>query len=209
MVLLNTCSANIYVDKFQTLAAFARITDKKTHQLVGSEKYDNRAKTSHSGVLPKNWTVQSMFQAHKKNYHTIRHRKSSTYHKNKQEAHQLVGQAKRRATKIRPKAIESTILGPFPNFDKCRSEIAGNIMSGVAVQYVGEGVRSTFGKSALNSGRIIWLLASRTRFKHHFSPVFYCILQPTGSNYRQPCEIWWSLHKPFHLNLPEAACFLL
>ena len=64
-------------------------------------------------------------------------------------------QAKRRATKIRPKAIGSGIFGRFPNFDKCRSEVAGDVMSGVAVHYVGMDVRSTFGESGLNSGRII------------------------------------------------------
>ena len=41
---------------------------------------------------------------------------------------------------------------PFSNFDKCRSEVAGDVMSGVAVQYVGGmDVCSTFGES--NSDR--------------------------------------------------------
>ena len=76
----------------------------------------------------------------------------------KQEADQLVGQAKRRTTKIRPKAVgsgESGIFGCFPNFDKCQSEVADDVMSGVAVHYVGMDVRSTFGESGLNTGRII------------------------------------------------------
>jgi len=51
-----------------------------------------------------------------------------------QDAHQLVGEAKRRATKIRPKALRSGIFSHFPNFDKCRSEVAGDVISGVAVE---------------------------------------------------------------------------
>ena len=42
------------------------------------------------------------------------------------------GAAKRRATKIRPKAVGSGIFGGFSNFEKCRSE-AGDVISGVAV----------------------------------------------------------------------------
>ena len=67
----------------------------------------------------------------------------------------LVGQAKRRATKIRPKAVGSGTFGRFPNFDKCRSEVSGDVLSGAAVHYVVMDVRSTFGESVLNSGRII------------------------------------------------------
>ena len=74
-----------------------------------------------------------------------------------QEAHQLVGQAQRRATKIRPETVGSGIFGRFPNFNKCRSEVAGDVISGVAVDYVGMDVRATFGESGLNSGRIILL----------------------------------------------------
>ena len=68
-----------------------------------------------------------------------------------------MGQAKRRATKIRLKAVGSGIFGRFPNFAKRRSEVAGDVISGVAVDYVGMDVRATFGESGLNSGRIILL----------------------------------------------------
>ena len=51
----------------------------------------------------------------------------------KQDTHQLLGQAKRRATKIRPEAVKGGILGRFANFDKRRSEVAGDVISGVAV----------------------------------------------------------------------------
>ena len=37
-----------------------------------------------------------------------------------QDAHQLVGQAKRRATKIWPTAVEGGIFDRFAHFDKCR-----------------------------------------------------------------------------------------
>ena len=51
----------------------------------------------------------------------------------KQDAHQLVGQAKRRSTKIRPQAVGGGICGRFFNFNKCQSEVAGDVLSGVAV----------------------------------------------------------------------------
>ena len=95
----------------------------------------------------------------------------------KQDAHQLVRHAKRHATKIRPKAVAGGIYGRFGNFDQCQSEVAGDVISGVAVD-----VRATFGKSELNGGRIILLIASRIRFTHHSCAVFSWILQTTGSN---------------------------
>ena len=71
-----------------------------------------------------------------------------------QEAHQVVGQVKRRALKIRPKSVANGIFGRFRNFDKCRSEVAYDIISGAAVGYFDLDVRATFGASGLNSGRI-------------------------------------------------------
>ena len=71
------------------------------------------------------------------------------------KTHQLVGQAKHRATGIRPKAVGSGIFSRFPNFDKCQSEEPGDVISGVAVEYVGMDVRATLGECRLNSGRII------------------------------------------------------
>ena len=49
------------------------------------------------------------------------------------DAHQLVGWVKLSTTKIRPKAIGSSIFGRFLNFDKCRSEVTGVVIAGVAV----------------------------------------------------------------------------
>ena len=64
-----------------------------------------------------------------------------------QDAHQLVRQAKRRATKIRAKGVVGSIFGRFANFDKCRWEVAGDVISGVAVDYIGMNVRATFVES--------------------------------------------------------------
>ena len=49
----------------------------------------------------------------------------------------MVGQAKRRATNLRPKAVAGGIFGRFANFDKYRPEVAGDVISGVAVDYIG------------------------------------------------------------------------
>ena len=51
-----------------------------------------------------------------------------------QEAHQLVGQAKHRTTKIRPKAVSGGIFGHFSNFDNCLPEVTGDVISGVDVE---------------------------------------------------------------------------
>ena len=51
----------------------------------------------------------------------------------KQEAHQLVGPAKRRATKIRPKAVEGGICCRFSNFDIFRLKVADYVTSDVAI----------------------------------------------------------------------------
>ena len=39
---------------------------------------------------------------------------------------------------------------PFLNFDKCRPEAAGDVISGMALDYVGVDVRATFGDYKLN-----------------------------------------------------------
>ena len=59
------------------------------------------------------------------------------------------------ATEIRPKAVGGGIFGRFSNIDECRSEVAGDVISGMAVDYVGLDVRATSGGSGLNSGRNI------------------------------------------------------
>ena len=66
-----------------------------------------------------------------------------------------MGQVKRTTAKIRLKAVGSGIFGCFPNFDKCRLEVAGDVIFGVTVDFIGMDVRATFGESGLNSGRNI------------------------------------------------------
>ena len=44
-----------------------------------------------------------------------------------QEAHHLVEQAKRRATKIRPKTPKAAFSAVFSNFDKWRPEAADDV----------------------------------------------------------------------------------
>ena len=53
----------------------------------------------------------------------------------KQDAHHLVGQAKRCSTKIRPKAVGDDFFGRFANFDNCQPEVVGDVISDVAVDY--------------------------------------------------------------------------
>ena len=82
---------------------------------------------------------------------------------------------------IRPKAIGCCIFEHLCNFDKCRLEVACDVISGVAVDKVGLGVYARFGDSRLNSSRIIRVIALPDPFFAHFCAVFNCLLQPTGS----------------------------
>ena len=45
----------------------------------------------------------------------------------------------------------------FSNFDKCRPEAPGDVISGMALDHVGMDVTASLGGSRLNSGRIIRL----------------------------------------------------
>ena len=62
-------------------------------------------------------------------------------------------QAKRRAPKIRSKAVRSCIFGRFSNFDKCRSEVAGDVKSGVVIDPTGVKALVKFGDSRSNRSR--------------------------------------------------------
>ena len=53
------------------------------------------------------------------------------------------------------KPWDAAFSGRFANFDRCRSKVGGDVISGVAVDYGGPDVRGTFGQSGLNSGQII------------------------------------------------------
>ena len=76
---------------------------------------------------------------------------------------------------------EVAFLSVVSNIDKCRAEVAGGVISGMAVDGAGADIRVTFGDSTLNNGLLIRLLAGRTRFTH-FCAVFNCIWQPIGSS---------------------------
>ena len=56
--------------------------------------------------------------------------------------------------KFDPKPSQAALSAVFANFDKCRSEAAGDVISGVAVDYVGMNVRATFVESGLNNVHI-------------------------------------------------------
>ena len=90
-----------------------------------------------------------------------------------------MGQAKRHANKIRLKAVGDGIFGLFSNFDKCRQEVADDIIFGVDKEYVGMDIRVLFGDSTLNSDQITRLVAGCSRFTH-FCAVVSCILQPSA-----------------------------
>ena len=75
-----------------------------------------------------------------------------------------MGQAKRHATKIRPKPSKAAFSVVLSNFDKCRREVADDAISDAASAYVGQDVRVTFSDSGLNNGRIIWLFGRPDQF---------------------------------------------
>ena len=52
----------------------------------------------------------------------------------------------------------------FLNFHKCQPEIAGDVISGTAVQSVGMDVLTKFGDSRLNNGGIIRLFGREDPF---------------------------------------------
>ena len=66
----------------------------------------------------------------------------------KQDAHQLVGQTKRRAAKIRPKPSDAA-FGPFWNFYNCQPEVVRHVIPGMAEQDVGMDVCCNVGDSTL------------------------------------------------------------
>ena len=59
-------------------------------------------------------------------------------------------------------------------FNRCRPELAGEVVSGMTVDWVGLVVRVKFGDSTLNSDRIMLRFAGRTGFTR-VCAVFNCI----------------------------------
>ena len=68
-----------------------------------------------------------------------------------QEAHQLVEQAKCRATKFRLKAAGGSIFDRFLNFEKCWPEAADDVISDIVVYQVSMNVHVKFSDSPLNN----------------------------------------------------------
>ena len=68
-------------------------------------------------------------------------------------------QANRRATQIRPKVIGGGIFDRFTNFDKCRLEVAGDVISGGFMKPDVPDNRTKFGDPRLNLSRQISLEA--------------------------------------------------
>ena len=71
-----------------------------------------------------------------------------------------------RQTRIRPKAVGGSFSAVSSKFEKCRLEVADDVISGLAVDQVSMDVHVKFGDSMLNSGQIIRLFASCARFTH-------------------------------------------
>ena len=81
-----------------------------------------------------------------------------------------------------PKATRGGIFGRSSNFDKCQSEVACDVISGVAADKVDMDVRSTFDESGLNTVTELLDSGQPDPFTHRFCAVFNCILQPNGGS---------------------------
>ena len=66
--------------------------------------------------------------------------------------------------KFDPKPSDAGIFGRFYNFDTCGTEVADDVISCVALDYIGMDGRAKCGDSRLNSGRIIRLFIQPARF---------------------------------------------
>ena len=62
-----------------------------------------------------------------------------------------------RFLEIPPETVGGGIFDRFRNFDNCQSEVASDVISGIAVQYVGVDVCVKFGESRLNHSQDIRL----------------------------------------------------
>ena len=84
-----------------------------------------------------------------------------------------MGQIKRRATKIRHKALGSGIFCLFPNSNIRRTEVAGDVIPSVAVHYFGIDVRAT-GISLYH--RIICSRLNERLLQSKYYWIFYLVL---------------------------------
>ena len=79
------------------------------------------------------------------------------------------------------RAVGNGIFGRFSNLNKCRLEAAGDVISGVVLDYVSMDVPASFGEYKLKVVELFDPLSARTRFAH-FCAIFNYILQPTRSS---------------------------
>ena len=71
--------------------------------------------------------------------------------------------------------MEAASSDVFVDFDKCRSKVAGDVISGVAAGEAGTDVRAAFVNLSQTAFELFGSLAGRTCFAH-FCAVFNCIL---------------------------------
>ena len=64
-----------------------------------------------------------------------------------------------RSREISSETVGGGIFNHYSNFHKCLPEVAGEVISGVAVELVGADASAKCGDSRLNSGRAIQLFA--------------------------------------------------
>ena len=69
--------------------------------------------------------------------------------------------------KYRDPRLSHSVDAPFFNSDKCRLEVAGDVISGVALDDVSMDVSAIFCDSRLNSGQIIRLWPAQPAFMHY------------------------------------------
>ena len=84
------------------------------------------------------------------------------------------GQAKRRNTQIRPKAVGGGIFGHFSNVDECRLEVAGDVISGKLMGPDVSDNRVKFGDSRDNLSREIAPEAVRVSIFDGFFKAITC-----------------------------------
>ena len=90
-----------------------------------------------------------------------------------------------RSPEIRPEAVGDGILDRFTNFHKSPQELAGDIISGLAVELVGMDALAKFGDSRLNIDRVIRLFARVFSCQNRVGrvcPTHFCSRQETTND---------------------------
>ena len=98
----------------------------QNRKLYPISEYHHKPSVSPPNVLSRLAVVQNRCNTPHSRWET---RITEVSNHKEQEAHQLVGQAKCSATQILPKAVGGGIFRRFSNFNKCRTEVAGDVIS--------------------------------------------------------------------------------